>query len=582
MKSLKLLFLSVLFLTYSCKTGPKTDIAGKATAPYSIEKSVTAKKAGIASAHPAATKIGLDIMKMGGNAVDAAIATQFALAVCYPVAGNIGGGGFMVYRTADGSTDALDFREMAPGSAHRDMYLDKEGNVISGLSINGHLAAGIPGAVDGMIRAFDKYSKLKNWAALIQPSIDLAAKGVVLTENEAEGLNRTKERFLKYNTRPTRFVSNREWQEGDKLYQPELARVLTSIRDKGRAGFYEGWVADSIVAEMKRGNGIITHEDLKSYRAEWRKPLIGDYRGYTIISMPPSSSGGVALIQLLNSIEPYPLGSYGFQSKEAVHLMVEAERRVYADRATHLGDADFYDVPVKGLMSKAYNQRRMADYDPTNASKSSDIKAGTPPVEESEQTTHFSIVDAEGNAVSLTTTINTGYGSKVVVGGAGFLLNNEMDDFSSKPGTPNFFGLVGNEANSIQPGKRMLSSMTPAIIAKDGQLKLVVGTPGGSTIITSVFQTIVNVLDFGMDANDAVQAPRFHHQWLPDNIQYEPDCMSADVIESLKQMNHTVIPRGSITGGDGYIGRVEAIIRNSDGSLQIAADKRGDDSAMGY
>lgn len=582
MKKSSFLLSLILLIVIACKTSKKELIPVSKTYDHGIVKSVQNVNAGLATAHPAATKIGLDIMKKGGNAVDAAIATQFALAVCYPVAGNIGGGGFMVIRMNDGTADALDFREEAPGAAHKDMYLDEDGNVIKGLSINGHLAAGVPGVVDGMIAAYDRYSALKDWAALVQPAIDLAANGVVLTSKEAGGLNRYKERFLKLNTRPTRFVTDGVWSEGDLLKQPELAKVLTEIRDKGRAGFYEGWVSDSLVAEMQRGEGIISHEDLKNYRSKWRKPLIGEYKGHNIISMPPSSSGGIALQQLLSSIEPYPIDTYGFQSTAAVHVMVEAERRVYADRATHLGDSDYYDVPINSLIDEQYNHKRMSDFDPNKASRSSDITAGTPAPKESEQTTHYSIVDDMGNAVSVTTTINTGYGSKVVVGGAGFFLNNEMDDFSAKPGVPNFFGLVGNEANSIQPGKRMLSSMTPTIVTEGDDLRIVVGTPGGSTIITSVFQSIVNIIDFNMTAYDAVQSPRFHHQWLPDNVHLEPGCLSEDVKAELTQMGHTLISRAELTGGSGTIGRVEAILIGPDGTLEIAADKRGDDTAMGY
>lgn len=573
--------LLLLLLIGACRTANETPEVDYDT-KYGITRVTMAEKAGVSSAYPDATKIGLDILKKGGNAVDAAIATQFALAVCYPVAGNIGGGGFMVVRLADGTTDALDFREMAPALAHKDMYLDEEGNVIPDLSTAGHLAAGVPGAVDGMVRAFEKYSKLKDWKALVQPSVDLARNGFVVTPKTAGGLNYRRDKFVQYNTRDNEFVKEEEWKGGDILKQPDLAKVFEAIRDNGRDGFYDGWVADSIVAEMQRGNGIISHEDLANYQAKWKEPVTGNYRGYDIISMPPASSGGIALIQLLQSIEPLPMSDYGFHSVDAVHAMVEAERRVYADRATHLGDSDFWEVPIDGLLSEDYNRKRMENFDPKKATRSDDISEGTPAPKESEQTTHFSIVDDEGNAVSVTTTINTGYGNKVVVGGAGFFLNNEMDDFSAKPGVPNYFGLVGNEANSIQPGKRMLSSMTPSIVAKDGKLVLVVGTPGGSTIITSVYQTIVNILDFDMSAYDAVQAGRFHHQWLPDNLQYEPDALSAETIEALAKMGHNMIPRSEITGGGGRIGRVEAILVTPDGKLEVVADERGDDTALGY
>ena len=568
MRLLKVLVL-IPILMLACQ--PKSIVSH-----FQIEKTVFASKAGLASAHPAATKVGFDILSHGGNAIDAAIATTFALAVCYPVAGNIGGGGFMVIRMNSGVSDALDYRESGPGAADRDMYLDTEGNVIEGLSTAGHLASGVPGAVDGMVKAFEKYSKLKDWKALVQPAIDLAQNGVMLTKREAAGLNRTKEKFLKYNTRPIRFVRNDKlWEEGDILLQPELAQTLIAIRDEGESGFYEGWVADSIVSEMTRGGGIISLEDLKNYEAKWRTPLIGEYKGYEIISMPPSSSGGVALLQLLSSVEDKNIGDFPWHSKNAIHLMIEAERRVYADRATHLGDSDFWDVPLDGLVNEDYVRGRMNDFDPLKATSSDDIKAGNPPSKQSEQTTHFSIVDEDGNAVSVTTTINTGYGSKVVVGGAGFFLNNEMDDFSAKPGVPNFFGLLGNEANAIAPGKRMLSSMTPTIIAKGDKLKMVVGTPGGSTIITSVYQAILNVLEWEMSATDAVQSCRFHHQWKPNKVMFEKNCVDEQTRVALSGLGHEFIERGTI-------GRVEAIVVGPDGQLEIAADQRGDDHAMGY
>jgi gamma-glutamyltranspeptidase/glutathione hydrolase len=558
-------------------------VACRTTAPQfsgelTIQKTAFGDNGGIASAHPAASAIGLYILKEGGNAVDAAIATQFALAVCYPVAGNIGGGGFMMVRFNDGTTDALDFRETAPGDAHRDMYLDEDGNVIEDLSTSGHLAVGVPGSVDGMVKAFNKYSRLKDWKKLVQPSVNLARNGVVLTAREARSLNRYRDRFLQANTRPQRFTKDESWQKGQLLKQPELASVMEAIRDHGREGFYEGWVADSIVAEMQRGGGIIHYKDLASYNAKWRTPISGTYQGYEVHSMPPPSSGGIALIQLLNSVDSYPLDQWGFQSPETIHLMVEAERRVYADRATHLGDSDFYPVPITELVTKAYSTRRMSDVSPSTATSSKEVSSGSWDDTESEETTHFSIVDGEGNAVSVTTTINTGFGSKVVVGGAGFFLNNEMDDFSAKPGIPNFFGLVGNEANQIEPGKRMLSSMTPTIVSRDGNLVLVVGTPGGSTIITSVFQVVLNVLTFDQSASQAVSACRFHHQWLPDNLQYETNCLDESVKTTLSNMGHHLVPRS----GSGRIGAVEAILIRQDGTIEVAADPRNDDTALAY
>ena len=414
----------------------------------------------------------------------------------------------------------------------------------------------------------------KDWKALVQPSVDASRNGFPITEMQANRFNRTMERWQKLNTTGNAFTAKSEWKAGDLLVQEDLARTFEAIRDHDNDGFYKGWVADSLVAEMNRSNGIITLEDLASYEAVWRDPIQGTYRDYGIISMPPASSGGIALVQLLNILENYDIGSMGFHSSEAIHHVVEAERRVYADRATHLGDSDFYDVPREALLRKEYALERMANFDPEKSSRSDDIKEGDMP-KESEQTTHYSIIDEEGNAVSVTTTLNTGFGSKVVVGGAGFFLNNEMDDFSAKPGVPNFFGLVGNEGNAIQPGKRMLSSMTPTIVTKDGDVKIVVGTPGGSTIITSVMQTIMNILDFDMTAEEAVAACRFHHQWKPDLVFEEPECLDENLKSQLAEMGHTIQARGTI-------GKVEAILVKDDGTYEIAADPRGDDWSMGY
>ncbi len=530
--------------------------------------------AAVVTAHPEASAVGLQVLKDGGNAVDAAVAVQFALAVVYPNAGNIGGGGFMVYRSADGEFAALDFREAAPKAATTDMYLDEDCNPIIDLSLRGQLASGVPGSVDGMVKAHDRYGEL-DWATLLKPAIRLAEQGFAVTEMQAGELNRRKEDFERYNPEGTAFVKATEWVAGDTLVQPELAHTLTLISQQGRAGFYEGETADRIVSEMAAGNGIISHDDLKDYEAKWRDPVASTYRGYRVVSMPPPSSGGIALISMLKSVEAYPLAQWGFQRDSTTRVMIEAERRVYADRATHLGDPDYYDVPLEMLIDSAYNADRMRNINFQHASFSSDIYAGEIPRTESEETTHFSIVDEDGNAVAITTTINGSYGSQVVVAGAGFLLNNEMDDFSVKPGAPNMFGLIGGEANAIEPGKRMLSSMTPTILEKDGQLFMVVGTPGGSTIITSVFQTILNVVDFGMDMQEAVSAPRFHHQWLPAVVAAEKQAISKPVRHALSTTGYKLVNRRAI-------GRVDAILVLPDGTLQGGADPRGDDVTLGY
>jgi len=528
----------------------------------------------VVCATPDAAQVGLAILKKGGNAVDAAVAVQFALEVTHPEAGNIGGGGFMVYRSAKGKTNTLDFREKAPAAADQNMYLDSAGNVIPNMSLATHQASGVPGSVDGMVEAHRKYGKLK-WADLVQPAIDLALNGFKITKRLASALNYEHNQFIKLNPGKTYLLKDGGWKEGDLLVQEDLAKTLELIRDKGRDGFYAGTVADQIANEMKNGNGLITKSDLENYHSVWRKAITGDYKGYKIITMPPPSSGGIALLQLLKSVEKYPLTRWGLNQDSTVQLMVEAERRVYADRSRYLGDPDFYKVPVDSLLNPAYIQLRMANFNWNMATPSSSIQPGTFAGYESDQTTHFSIVDAEGNAVAITTTLNGSFGSKIFVNGAGFLLNNEMDDFSAKPGVPNMFGLVGGKANSIQPGKRMLSSMTPTIIEKGGKLFMIVGTPGGATIITSVFQTILNVIEFGQDMQQAVNSKRFHHQWLPDEVDIEKDAFDSATTTKLLQKGYKIINIGSI-------GRVDAILINPKGYYEGGADPRGDDTKLGF
>ncbi|WP_460974289.1 gamma-glutamyltransferase [Spirosoma knui] len=548
---------------------------------YSDRVGVTGRNGMVASAHPEASQVGLNILKAGGNAVDAAVAVQFALAVVYPGAGNIGGGGFMVYRDQAGKSYTLDYREKAPGKATQNMYLDSLGNVRPGLSITGHLASGVPGSVDGMAEAHKRFGKLP-WAQVLQPAVDLAQKGFALTERDALGLNRIKNDLNTINPGKPYFLKSANpadtvtWHKGDVFVQTDLANTLQRIQAQGRAGFYEGETARLLAEEMQRGNGLITEEDLRNYHSVWRDPIQARYKNYTVITMPPTSSGGVALVQLMRFTEPYPLRRWGWNRDSTVQVMIEAERRVYADRAKFLGDPDFVKVPVDKLTSVDYLKSRWTDFSFTKATDSKAVKGGSVPGYESLETTHFSVVDKDGNAVSITTTLNGGYGSRVVIGGAGFFMNNEMDDFSVKPGVPNMFGLIGNQANAIAPHKRMLSSMTPTILEKDGKLFMVVGTPGGSTIITSVYQTILNVIEHGMTMQQAVNALKFHHQWLPDKTTFENGAFSDATIQALQNRGY-VLEKLTNT-----LGRMDCVLIRPDGSYEGASDPRADNTARGY
>lgn len=556
--------LTVILLFANCTTPAK-------------KKPVTgliAEKAMVVSARVEASKIGSYILEKGGNAYDAMVATQLALAVVYPVAGNIGGGGFMVYRGNDGKTGALDFREKAPLTAERDMYLNKDGNVIPGKSSFGIHAVAVPGSVAGIFEVYNKFGSLP-FKDLIQPSIDLARHGFRVTAKQAIALNGTRKRFKKANNYTILF--DKEWSKGELLKQEDLAKTLERIRDHGKDGFYKGETAKLFVDYVNELGGIISLEDLAKYKAVWRTPIEFTYKGHKIISMTLPASGGICLAQILKSIEPYDLSKIEHNSTKYVQLLTEAQRRSYADRAHYLGDIDFVEVPTDSLLADSYIKKRMASFSWEKATKSSEVSHGEILGHESDQTTHYSIVDQFGNAVSVTTTLNTGYGSKVLVKGAGFFLNNEMDDFSSKPGEPNMFGLIGAEANSIQPEKRMLSSMTPTIVEKNGKLYMTLGTPGGSTIITSVLQTILNVHEFNMTMQEAVNAPRFHHQWLPDEIRMEPNLFDKKLVKQLEALGYSINEKDSPV-----IGKVDGILVLDDNSYEGGADYRGDDTAVGF
>tara|TARA_B100000902_G_scaffold344499_1_gene349924 strand:+ start:1844 stop:3514 length:1671 start_codon:yes stop_codon:yes gene_type:complete len=526
-------------------------------------------KAAVVSARQEASNIGLNIIAKGGNAFDAMIATDLALSVCYPNAGNIAGGGFLVYRTTDGKFGSLDYREKAPEQATRDMYLDSDGNVISGKSTIGGLAVGIPGTIAGLYEIHKKFGTMP-WKDLVQPAINLAKNGYKVTNKQKRSFDSKKEDFIKINGKNTFYAT--DYKIDDLVINLPLANTLKLIQDKGRAGFYKGINADRLIQRVKETGGIITGNDLASYSPVWRTPIQFKYKELLITSMSPPSSGGICLGQMLEMIEPFDISQYGHNSLKSIQLMVEAERRSYADRAEFLGDPDFIEVPQKKLLDSIYLSDRMKSFNWDNATLSNEINPGNIIFKESEETTHYSIIDKLGNAISVTTTLNGSYGSKVFVEDGGYFLNNEMDDFSSKPGVPNMFGLLGSEANSIMPGKRMLSSMTPTIVEKNNKLYMILGTPGGSTIITSVFQTILNAYEFKMSMQEAVNAARFHHQWKPDVVILEPKKFDSDLIFKLKEKGYNIEEKFSR-----IIGRVDAIMVDEDGNISTGADPRGDD-----
>ena len=537
-----------------------------------VDEGVVSENAMVVSAREEASKIGIKILKKGGNAFDAMMATELALAVSYPSAGNIGGGGFMVYRMSDGTIGALDYRERAPIKSSRDMYLDDNGNIIEGLSMIGALSIGVPGTIAGIFEAHERFGKLEI-EEIISPVIDLAKNGFVITENQQMRINENRKYFQLANKSKILFDDN--FKKNDTIRNHKLAATLERIMVNGKNEFYHGETAKKLVEFINKNGGIISLEDLKIYKPIWRDPITFNYDGLKIISMSPPSSGGICINQIMTMIEPYNLKSFGHNSINYIKLLVEAERRSFADRSHFLGDPDFISIPTKMLTNKDYLENRMVDFSFEEPTDSNKIGYGDILIPEANETTHYSIVDQFGNAIAVTTTLNGTFGSKLFADELGFFLNNEMDDFSSKPGFPNMYGLIGGEANKIEPKKRMLSSMSPTIVEKDGELYMTLGTPGGSTIITSVVQTILNVHEFEMTMNEAVNSPRFHHQWKPDSIRIELDYFDRDVIEALLKSGYRLNDKGTI-------GRVDGILIRDDKMLEGGADKRGDDTALGF